>query len=176
MSLIREAFVEAPPASISDPEEPPAVDEKSITPDEYFLSISYTPTFLFDSFSTVVEHPLSVRISKQNTEFHSNENLASPPVLIESTLLLLPDQSQAHMPSSDQPPFHTFTLLNDLDQTSTSYRRGTATHRVPVPIQNAAQWFSGPDMQNERSGRMEKVVSSILRRSVRPMSHYTYVD
>lgn len=79
------------------------------------------------------------------------------------------------MPSSDQQPYHTFGLLNDFDQTSTSYRRGGATHRVPVPIHNAAQWFNGPNMQNERSGRMEKVVSSILRRSVRPMSNYTYV-
>ena len=44
-----------------------------------------------------------------------------------------------------------------------------------VPVHNASQWFNGPNMQNERSGRMEKVVSSLLRRSFRPMSSYTYV-
>ncbi len=55
------------------------------------------------------------------------------------------------------------------------YRRAHTAHRVHVPVHNASQWFNGPNMQNERSGRMEKVVSSLLRRSFRPMSSYTYV-
>lgn len=87
----------------------------------------------------------------------------------------MPDQSQVQMSSSDQQAFHGFNMMNDFEQTPTSYRRAT-THRVPVPIHNASHWFNGPDMQNERSGRMEKVVSSILRRSLRPVSNYAYVN
>lgn len=114
---------------------------------------------------------MSVRIIKQNKESPPNELLSISPVLIESTLLLMPEQSS----SSDQQPYNTSTIINDSDHSSSVYRRGTSAHRVPVPIHNATQWFNGPDMQNQRSGRMEKVVSSLVRRSFRPMSNYTYV-
>jgi hypothetical protein len=89
----------------------------------------------------------------------------------------MPDQSQTQTLSSDQQPYHTTTMMDDNEHLSTTYRRSTATtHRVPVPVHNATQWFSGPNMQNERSGRMEKVVSSLFRRSFRPMSGYAYVE
>ncbi len=83
----------------------------------------------------------------------------------------MPDQSQTQTSPSDQQP----NLMNDLEYLTNSSRRGPTTHRVPVPVHNASQWFNGPNMQNERSGRMEKVVSSLLRRSLRPMSNYAYV-
>lgn len=170
LSFTREAFVDAPPTSIIDPEETVTLEEIPITPDEYNLSFLTLTSFSLHAFRILIEHPLSARLNKQN------ENVPSPPppVLIESTLLLMPEQAQNQMPSADQPSFHTFAVINDLDPTSSSYRRGTP-HRVPVPIHDASQWFNGPDMQNERSGRMEKVVSSILRRSLRPMSNYAYV-
>jgi hypothetical protein len=87
----------------------------------------------------------------------------------------MPDQSQTQPSSSDQQPYNTSTMVDDDEHTPTTYRRpATAAHRVPVPVHNATQWFSGPNMQNERSSRMEKVVSSLLRRSFRPMSSYQY--
>ncbi|CAF4172596.1 unnamed protein product [Rotaria sordida] len=42
-----------------------------------------------------------------------------------------------------------------------------------VPVHNASQWFHGPNMQNERSDRMEKIISSLVRRSFRPISDNT---
>jgi hypothetical protein len=117
---------------------------------------------------------MAVRIIKQNKESTINEPFSSSPVLIESTLLLMPDQSQTQTSSFDQQPFTSSTIMNDFEHSSSTYRR-TTTHRVPVPVHNASQWFNGPDMQNERSDRMEKVVSSLVRRSFRPMSNYSYV-
>ncbi len=128
----------------------------------------------FNSFRITIEHPLSVRITKQHKEPTILEPITSSPVLIESTLLLMPDQSQTQVSYSDQQPFNTSTIMNDSEYSSSMYRRGTI-HRVPVPVHNASHWFNGPDMQNERSGRMEKVVSSLIRRSFRPISNYTYV-
>jgi hypothetical protein len=117
---------------------------------------------------------MSVRIIKQSKESTIGEPFSSSPVLIESTLLLMPDQSQTQISSSEAQPFSTSTIINDYEHSSSTYRRGPI-HRVPVPVHNASQWFSGPNMQNERSGRMEKVVSSLVRRSFRPMSNYAYV-
>jgi hypothetical protein len=118
---------------------------------------------------------MAVRIIKQNKESTINEPFSSSPVLIESTLLLMPDQSQTQTSSFDQQPFTSSTIMNDFEHSSSSIYRRTTTHRVPVPVHNASQWFNGPDMQNERSDRMEKVVSSLVRRSFRPMSNYSYV-
>jgi hypothetical protein len=117
---------------------------------------------------------MAVRIIKQNKESIISEPFSSSPVLIESTLLLMPDQSQTQTSTFDQQPFNTSIIINDSEHLSSTHRR-TTTHRVPVPVHNASQWFNGPDMQNERSGRMEKVVSSLVRRSFRPMSNYAYV-
>ena len=88
----------------------------------------------------------------------------------------MPDQSQIQLPS-DPFPFHTNTMIDENENLSPNYRRAaTATHRVPVPVHNATHWFNGPNMQNQRSGRMEKVVSSLFRRSFRPTSSYAYVE
>ncbi len=83
----------------------------------------------------------------------------------------MPEQSQTQVSSSDQQPLNTSAIIDDTEQIPSNYRR-TTTHRVHVPVHNAAQWFNGPNMQNERSGRLEKVVSSLFRRSFRPMSNY----
>ena len=87
----------------------------------------------------------------------------------------MPDQSQIEISSIDQLPFYASSIINDGEHMASSHRRMT-THRVPVPVHNAAQWFNGPNMENERSDRMEKVVSSLVRRSFRPMSNYAYVN
>ncbi|CAF4720687.1 unnamed protein product, partial [Rotaria magnacalcarata] len=67
-----------------------------------------------------------------------------------------------------QQAYNSSAAINDFEHVPSSYRR-SATHRVHVPVHNASQWFNGPNMQNERSGRMEKVVSSLVRRSFRPV-------
>ena len=123
---------------------------------------------------------MSVRITKQNQELNPDETISASPVLIESMLLLMPEQSQPAMVTFEQrnqPVFSNTGTSNDFEHSSTLYRRAThhATQRVPVPVHNASVWFNGPDMQNERSERMEKVVSSLVRRSFRPVSNYTYV-
>jgi hypothetical protein len=87
----------------------------------------------------------------------------------------MPEQSQTQVSSSDQQPLNTSAIIDDTEQIPSNYRRPT-THRVHVPVHNATQWFNGPNMQNERSGRLEKVVSSLFRRSFRPMSNYAYVQ
>jgi hypothetical protein len=119
---------------------------------------------------------MSVRIIKQKQDQTNSEGVSSSPVLIESMLLLMPDQSQTQISSFEhhQQPFSTSTTMNDFEHSSSAYRRSTI-HRVHVPVHNASQWFNGPDMQNERTGRMEKVVSSLVRRSFRPSSNYAYV-
>lgn len=110
---------------------------------------------------------MSVRITKQNKEPQSPS-----PVLIESTLVLIPEQTQNANTLSDEQILHTSATINEYDYSLPSSHRRSGTHRVHVPVHNASQWFNGPNMQNERTGRMEKVVSSLVRRSFRPMSNY----
>jgi hypothetical protein len=135
---------------------------------------------------------MSVRIIKQKQEQQiktsvNGEIISHSPVLIESMLLLMPDQTQTPIVTFEQTqqPASSSTTINEfepsrimsmLEHSSTSnfYQR-TATQRVHVPIHNASHWFNGPDMQNERTGRMEKVVASLVRRSYRPLSTYAYV-
>jgi hypothetical protein len=140
-----------------------------------------------------MERPMSVRIIKQKQEqqtkhYITGEMFSSSPVLIESTLLLMPDQPLTPITSFELPqqnqPAGSSTTMNDFEPSrvtsllehssiSVAYRRpSSTTHRVHVPIHNASQWFNGPNMQNERSGRMEKVVASLVRRSYRPLSTY----
>ncbi|CAF4318857.1 unnamed protein product, partial [Adineta steineri] len=125
-----------------------------------------------------IERPMSARIIKQkqeqqNKDSTTGENLSASPVLIESTLLFMPDQSQTQIPSFDQHHhLNSSSFIDEFDHATNLYRRATI-HRVPVPVHNATQWFNGPNMQNERSGRMEKVVSSLLRRSFRSISNYS---
>lgn len=137
---------------------------------------------------------MSVRIIKQKQEQQiknssNGEAVSQSPVLIESVLLLIPDQSQptpiVSFERSQQAGTSSFTINNDfepshllsaLEQSSLSNTtRRSASQRVHVPVHNASQWFNGPDMQNERTGRMEKVVASLVRRSYRPLSSYAYV-
>jgi hypothetical protein len=139
---------------------------------------------------------MSVRIIKQKQEQQIKTSLngdliSTSPVLIESMLLLMPDQSQTPIISfekSRQPTSSTVTMndfepsrvLSTFDHSSTApstttANRRSAAQRVHVPIQNASQWFNGPDMQNERTGRMEKIVASLVHRSYRPLSTYAYV-
>lgn len=127
------------------------------------------------------ERPMSVRIIKQKQE-QSNKDSApddlrpSSPVLIESTLFLIPDQERVSSEQQQQQQtYNASTVHNDFDNSSSHYRR-TSSHRVHVPIHNASQWFNGPNMQNERSGRMEKVVSSLVRRSFRPLPDHGYAN
>ncbi|UJR22622.1 hypothetical protein I4U23_025663 [Adineta vaga] len=170
----KEAFVETaremtpplPPSAIEheDPnnsKKTSIIDQKIVAPEQI-----------------TIERPMSVRIIKQKQEQQakdsaSAETLSSSPVLIESTLIFMPDQSQIQMASFDsQHQFNTASFMDDFEHTPGVYRRATI-HRVPVPVHNATQWFSGPNMQNERSGRMEKVVSSLFRRSFRSLSTYS---
>lgn len=139
---------------------------------------------------------MSVRIIKQKHEQRKNsvngEAISSPPVLIESMLFLMPDQSQAPIVAYEQPrPSLTLsTALHDMDanralallgrssatpSNSQTNRQPPVVTRVPVPVHNASQWFSGPDLQNERNGRMEKVVASLVRRPLRTFGIYGYV-
>jgi hypothetical protein len=137
---------------------------------------------------------MSVRIIKQKQEQQikttvNGETISQSPVLIESMLVLMPDQSQAPVVSfehsqqltassittNDFEPSHTMSILEH-SSTSNNYRRSAPVQRVHVPIHNASLWFNGPDMQNERTGRMEKVVASLVRRSYRPLSTYAYVQ
>ena len=134
---------------------------------------------------------MSVRIIKQKQEqqikhYTNGELISSSPVLIESMLLLMPDQPQTPIVKFEQQqrPVSLSTTMNDFEPShltsslehssaSVAYRRpSTTAHRVHVPVHNASQWFSGPDMQNERAGRMEKVAASLVRRSFRPLSTY----
>jgi hypothetical protein len=143
-----------------------------------------------DEFS--VERPMSVRIIKQKQEQQiktslNGDAISHSPVLIESMLLLMSDQSQPPMVSFEQKqePTNSSIIMNELERSrvmsglehssvSNTCRR-SATQRVHVPVHNASQWFNGPDMQNERIGRMEKVVASLVRRPYRPLSTYAYV-
>ncbi|CAF1655144.1 unnamed protein product, partial [Didymodactylos carnosus] len=71
---------------------------------------------------------------------------------------------------NDYEPLQTVSVLENthsLLNHSGSRRNSSQQRKVHVPVQNASQWFNGPDLQNERSGRLEKVVSSILKRSFR---------
>ena len=133
---------------------------------------------------------MSVRIIKQKQEQQTKTNgelVSQTPILIESMLLLMPNQTQTPILSFEhpQPPpgssitmndFEPSRVLSTLDPSSISnnYRRPTP-QRIHVPVHNASHWFNGPDMQSERSGRMEKVVASLVRRSYRPLPTYAYV-
>jgi hypothetical protein len=112
------------------------------------------------------------------------------PVLLESTLQLGSDPMETSTLSIEriQPTIGASHVeMNDHDATlhaspfeqSSSfmqtmpiiYRAGT-TPRAHVPIHNASQWFDGPNLQNERNDRMEKVVASLVRRGFRtPSTH-----
>ena len=131
---------------------------------------------------------MPVRVVKQKQEEDEDKNLtnedeeiSASPDLIESTLFLMPEQSQAQASSFEQQQsqqqqqlFNASTTMNDYEHPVTISRR-TTVYRVPVPVHNASQWFNGPDMQNERSSRMEKVVSSLVRRPFRPISDNGYL-
>jgi hypothetical protein len=138
---------------------------------------------------------MSVRIIKQKQEQQvkssvNGDLISSSPVLIESMLLLMPDKPQTPLVSFEHPqhPASSSITMNDFEpsrvvstlehsstipSTTTAYRR-SAAHRIHVPVQNASKWFDGPDMQNERTGRMEKIVASLVHRSYRPLSTYAY--
>lgn len=136
---------------------------------------------------------MSVRIIKQKQDKTlrdsvNGESFSSAPVLIESMLLLMPDQSQVPLVSYEQiqPSVQSATTITDLEAIRTASLlehsgaapslltsdRQSTIPRVHVPVHNASQWFSGPDLQNERIGRMEKVVASLVRRPFRPASSY----
>ena len=131
---------------------------------------------------------MSVRIIKQKQDKSARdsangESFSSAPVLIESMLLLMPDQSQVPIVSYEQvqPAIQSNTTITDLDAVRAASildhslltsERSAAVPRVHVPVQNASQWFNGPDLQNERLGRMERVVASLVRRPYRPASTY----
>ncbi|CAF3778294.1 unnamed protein product [Rotaria magnacalcarata] len=138
------------------------------------------------------QRPMSVRIIKQKQEHakhavHS-ETISSSPVLIESMLLLMPKQHHLPIASFEQTqqPRNSSVTMNDfepsramslLEQSSSipiasNTPRRSVTQRMPVPVHNASQWFNGPNMQNERTGRMEKVVASLVGRSFRPRTTY----
>ncbi|CAF1311534.1 unnamed protein product [Rotaria sordida] len=166
----KEAFVEPPPVSNINHEENnnsqqnPTIENQVITTEEI-----------------IIERPMSVRIIKQkqeqqNKDLTTNKTISSSPVLIESTLFLMPDQSQPPISSVDQQQqqqsFTTSTKVHDFEHSSSTSRR-TTTNRMHVPVHNASQWFNGPNMQNERSDRMEKIISSLVRRSFRPISDNT---
>lgn len=137
---------------------------------------------------------MSVRIIKQKQDPQMKSSLngetrSQSPVLIESVLLLIPDQAPPSpvvcFEHSQQPVTSSITMNNDLEpshvlsildqSTLSNTTRRSTNQRVHVPVHNASQWFSGPDMQHERTGRMEKVVASLVRRSYRPPSSYAYV-
>lgn len=157
----------------------------------HFLTSSFTCHFRPPN-----ERPLSVRITKQKHEqqprFFSNREVITPsPVLIESTVVFIPERTQTPSVSAEHihPPTTSFkTHVNEsrpsrisstfehspiLRSATTACSRPT-THRVHVPVHNAAQWFSGPDMKNERTGRMERVVAALVHRSYRPPPAYRY--
>ena len=143
---------------------------------------------------------MSVRITKQKQDksaksSFNGETYPNPPVLIESTLLLVPDQSQSSTMAFEKPkatPSHFSSTAPELDTNrSLSFfeqlspipsiinhqaRPVAPPSRIHVPVHNASQWFNGPDLKNERTGRMEKVVASLLRRSFRPTSNYGWIS
>ncbi|CAF2647567.1 unnamed protein product [Rotaria sp. Silwood2] len=178
----REAFVEPPREPTPPPSQPPPLSMPNIDHEEnnYSQQIPTTENKVITSEEITFERPMSVRIIKQkqeqqNKDFTISETISSSPVLIESTLFLMPDQSQAPISSFEQQQQQSFTastIINDFEHSSSASRR-TTTNRIHVPVHNASQWFNGPNMQNERSGRMEKVVSSLVRRSFRPVSDNT---
>ncbi len=138
---------------------------------------------------------MSVRIikQKQGQQIKSSvngETISTSPVLIESTLLIMPDRPVTPIVPLEQieQPTNVSTTMNDcgpvraistLDHSSTvpstsiPYPR-SAIHRTHVPIHNASQWFSGPDMKNDRIERIEHLASSLVRRSFRPSLTYAY--
>ncbi|CAF1332696.1 unnamed protein product [Adineta steineri] len=145
-----------------------------------------------------LERPMSVRIIKQKQEQQmksstNGETISTAPVLIESTLFFMPDQCQTPIVSYEQmhQPSNLSTTMNDSEpqpppprfisafehssilRSSSSAHHRTSIQRVPVPVHNVSQWFNGPDMKNERSGRNEKVVASLVHRSYRPLSSYS---
>ncbi|CAF4102206.1 unnamed protein product [Rotaria sp. Silwood2] len=161
--------------SNSPPPSSPIIERKVFTPEEL-------------SF----ERPMSVRIIKQKQEqiktSINGEAVSTSPVLIESMLLLMPnqphvpivsfEQTQQRTNSSTMNDYEPSRVISMLEHASTvpltpTNGRRSATHRVYLPVHNASQWFNGPDMQNERTGRMEKVVASLVRRSFRPFATYT---
>ncbi|CAF3750615.1 unnamed protein product [Rotaria sp. Silwood1] len=175
----KEAFVE-PPREPTPPPPPPVliIDHEE---NDNVEQIQTTPNRVITTEEMTIERPMSVRIIKQKQEQHNkdltiSETIASSPVLIESTIFLIPDHTQAPISSFEQQQqqqsFTASTTLNDFEHSSSTSRRPT-TNRIHVPVHNASQWFNGPNMQNERSGRMEKVVSSLVRRSFRPISDNT---
>ena len=118
---------------------------------------------------------MSVRITRQHRESTNDENISDSTVLLESTLILTPDQSQTPFTAVEQPLQSSTTVtLNDFERSSSSNRPST-THRVHVPVRNASSWFNGPDMQHERADRMSKVFASLVRRSCRSLSSSAYV-
>ncbi|CAF0950787.1 unnamed protein product [Rotaria sordida] len=161
--------------SNSPPPTSPIIERKVVTPEEI----------------SIIERPMSVRIIKQKQEqiktSINGETVSTSPVLIESMLLLMPNQPHTPIVSFEkiQQPAHS-SNMNDYEPsrimsilehssnvpvTPVTSRR-SSTHRVHIPVHNALQWFNGPDMQNERIGRMEKVVASLVRRSFRPLTSY----
>ena len=77
-------------------------------------------------------------------------------------------------PPPPPPRFISALEHSSILRSSSSAHQRTTIQRVPVPVHNVSQWFNGPDMKNERSGRMEKVVASLVHRSYRPSSTYGY--
>jgi len=161
-------------------------------------NVSYCYSFikiLFDFSSRLIERPMSVRIIKQKQEKQikssvNGEPISTSPVLIESTLLIMPDRPLTPIVALEQieQPTNLSTSMNDcgpvraistLDHSSTipstsiAHPR-SAIHRTHVPIHNASQWFSGPDMKNDRTERIEHLASSLVRRSFRPSFTYAY--
>lgn len=138
---------------------------------------------------------MSVRIIKQKQEhiktLNNGETISPAPVLIESTLLLMPNQHHAPIISYEQTqqPTNSLTTAADSEvnrmistvEHSPTIPLASNTARRPisqgyrVPVQNALQWFNAPDLQHERVGRMEKVVASLVRRSGRHIPSYAYV-
>ncbi|CAF0761761.1 unnamed protein product [Adineta ricciae] len=156
---------------------PPTPEPRVVTPDE--------PSN---------ERPLYVRITKQKQEqqpklFSNREIIIPSPVLIESTVVFIPERIQTPSVTTEyiqQPTTSSKAHINEsrssrisstferspiLRSATTACPRST-THRVHVPVHNASQWFSGPDMKNERTGRMERVVAALVHRSYRPPATY----
>lgn len=155
-----------------------------------FIIVEY---FLF-YLRVQLERPMSVRIIKQKQDHRRtndrNETFSSSPVLIESMLVLMPNEAhvppvsydQTHQPTNSMTTMHDFEPLHavsivepsSITGLTSSVSQQAPTHRAPVPVHNASQWFNGPDLQNHRTGRMEKVVASLVRRSFRPLPTYAY--
>lgn len=142
---------------------------------------------------------MSVRITKQRQDRKSKypnngEVYPNPPVLIESTLLLVPEQTQPMAFAFESPTrnlnVNNSLMVNGLDSSRTfsaaeqispipsivASNSRSNFHRAPIPVHDASQWFIGPNLHHERSDRMEKVVSSLVRRSTRATPTYGFVS